>query len=64
MGKQSISVIIDHRGSIICPKVNGRIKICYKWRSQLAWKECKDCPMQKLIIKTPMNAARFGMNDQ
>ena len=58
-----MSVTIDHRGGVVCERVATSTHLCYKWRSQLAWKNCKDCPLQKLIIKTPMNSARFLIDD-
>lgn len=51
-----MSVTIDHKGSVICQRVETSTQVCYKWRSTLA---CKDCPMQKLIVKSPQNLARF-----
>ena len=56
-------VIIDHRGGVVCERVDTSTHLCYKWRSSLAWKQCKDCPMQKLIIKTPMNTVRLIVSD-
>lgn len=58
--KEIIRVVIDEDGRVTCGTSYTINPICFKWRSELA---CKDCPMQKLVHRSKLNEAAFSPND-
>ena len=49
-------ITINRLGWVTCGE-GEYSRVCYKWRSKLA---CKDCPMQKLMQRSQLNEAAFS----
>ena len=53
---ETIKTFISRKGKVICEASVAETHTCFKWRSELA---CKDCPMQELMKRSKANRSSF-----